>query len=651
MIRKFIQLTITLWLGATLSFSGWAQEYALRGVVWNESHLPVGGVQVSINGSSPVISTPKEGRFQVLLKNAPSGSELDVVVNVTGYRLKSKELNLAHREVEIVIEPIFKTLGGWVRTPDKVSVSGALIKFRNGSLEKTALTDRDGFFRIQLPSETPVTIADFAVESYKVSNGNIELRKVKDDNLKFVQENTFVFLTVSAEDQVVEIAASTEVPPQQNSNTAKQQATANQQALRTNQAQSSAFALPKDSKSLKELVQLIGAKRGDNAIKGNYSQVISKEIDAISTELGRLQSQVSNAKSDQEKAKAEEAFTAYINDEYIESFIESLRAVDPNNPLVILLEKYKRDNQEILDAKNESDRQLSIIASQFKASRLVSILLLGLVFVALFFALSNNRKKKKLQEIMQKLEEERRQLEVVNEELKTLMGIVAHDLKAPLNKVVGLTQLLPLVGTLNDEQGMYVSMVNQVAHDGRQFIENLLDLKAIEEQKRRLKIEPLEIIQWLNRSLIGYEQTANKKNIALKLEANASEGWVSVDKSAFGQVVDNLVSNAIKFSPLDKNIYIRIDVGYSLVSIAIQDEGPGISEEDQQKMFKRFQRLSARPTAGEHSSGLGLSIVKMLVEQMNGEIHLDSQLNSGSTFTVYFHKHVMEEATTEAVLG
>ena len=91
------------------------------------------------------------------------------------------------------------------------------------------------------------------------------------------------------------------------------------------------------------------------------------------------------------------------------------------------------------------------------------------------------------------------------------MGIVAHDLKAPLNKVVGLTQLLPLVGTLNEEQSMYVGMVNQVAHDGRQFIENLLDLKAIEEQKRRFKLEPLEINQWLNRSLIGYEQTANRR--------------------------------------------------------------------------------------------------------------------------------------------
>ena len=140
---------------------------------------------------------------------------------------------------------------------------------------------------------------------------------------------------------------------------------------------------------------MIGEKRGNNAVKGNYSQVISKEIETISTELSRLQLLVSNAKSAQEKATAEDAFTSYINDDYIINFIESFRAVDPNNPLVILLEKYKRDNQEILNAKNESERQLSIIASQFKASKFVSILLLFLVFIVFFFAISNHFKKEK----------------------------------------------------------------------------------------------------------------------------------------------------------------------------------------------------------------------------------------------------------------
>ncbi|MDJ1491591.1 ATP-binding protein [Cytophagaceae bacterium DM2B3-1] len=645
MIHKFIRLVVFIWLGAGLLFSLKAQEYALRGVVMDDAYIPVGGVQVSINGSYTVVSTPKEGRFQVNLKSPPTNGELEIVVTATGYKLKSKDFNYYQKEIELIIQPIYKTLGGWVRTPDKSPVSNALVRFRNSTLERNATTDTDGFFKLQLPSEAQVTISDFAVEAYKVDDGNVELRKVKNDNLKFIQENTFVFLTVSADDQIVELAS---LQDKNTTNTLPaSESPTNHASIQKASSPQEPFKITKDNKNLKALIKLIGEKRGDKAITGNHSQVIGKEIETISKELSRLQSEVTRAANDQERTLAEEAFTAYINDEYINSFIESLRKIDPNNPLVILLEKYKRDNQDILDAKNEADRQLSIITSQFRASKFVVVLLLLLVGIAVFFALSNNKKKKKLQEASQTLEEERRRLEVVNEELKTLMGIVAHDLKAPLNKVVGLTQLLPLVGSLNEEQTKCMHMINQVAFDGRQFIENLLDLKAIEEQSRRLKIEPLEVMQWFSRSIIGYEQTAKKKNIELKLESNTSEGYVSVDKSAFGQIVDNLVSNAIKFSPADKNVLISVEVGYSLVSIAVKDEGPGISEEDQQKMFRKFQRLSARPTAGEHSSGLGLSIVKRLVEHMNGEIHLDSRLGEGSTFTVYFHKYVLEAIEEE----
>lgn len=644
MIRKFIQLIVFLWLSAATGLLCSAQEYALRGLVVNEQHHPMGGVQLSINGSAPVTTTP-EGRFQVQPKSSPADSQHNVVIHVTGYRLKHQEVN-ARKELELTIEPIYKTLGGWVRTVNKLPLSGVLIKFRNATIEKTAVTDRDGFFRIQLPSETPVTLADFAVESYKVENSNIELRKVKDDNLKFVQEDTFVFLTVSGEEPLMEIATGNIASPEATRAVPKPAFT--HTTTPNNPVSPEPFKISKDDKNLQTLIGLISAKRSPEAVTGTQSQIISKEIALISEELSRLQELVSNARSDQEKAAAEAAFAAYINDDYISQFIESLRKIDPNNPLVILLEKYKRANRDILDAKNESDRQLNITAKLFKVSTLIAVLFVILTFVAVFFAISNSRQKKKLQEATTKLEEERRRLEILNEELKMLMGIVAHDLKAPLNKVLGLTQLLPLVGLLNEEQSKYVSMVNQVAYDGRQFIENLLDLKAIEEQKRHLKTGPLEIMDWLRRSVVGYEQTANKKNIQINIQANVTETWISVDQSAFGQIVDNLVSNAIKFSSFDKNIVIQVEAGYSLVSIAIIDEGPGISEEDQQKMFKKFQCLSARPTAGEHSSGLGLSIVKMLIEQMGGEIHLKSLPGQGSAFTVYFHKYQPEENLVEA---
>ncbi len=98
--------------------------------------------------------------------------------------------------------------------------------------------------------------------------------------------------------------------------------------------------------------------------------------------------------------------------------------------------------------------------------------------------------------------------------------------------------------------------------------------------------------------------------------------------------MDNLVSNAVKYSPNGKNVYVRVYQMDRRVRAEVKDEGPGISAEDQKRLFGKFARLSARPTAGEHSTGLGLAIVKRLVESMHGEVWCESHLGSGAAFLV-----------------
>jgi signal transduction histidine kinase len=114
---------------------------------------------------------------------------------------------------------------------------------------------------------------------------------------------------------------------------------------------------------------------------------------------------------------------------------------------------------------------------------------------------------------------------------------------------------------------------------------------------------------------------------------------VLADKQAFWQVLDNFISNAVKYSPRGKNVWVRTlsrrDESGNLVGrLEVQDEGPGISESDMKKLFGKFARLSARPTGGEHSTGLGLSIVKKMVEAMNGKVWCESELGKGATFIV-----------------
>ena len=102
------------------------------------------------------------------------------------------------------------------------------------------------------------------------------------------------------------------------------------------------------------------------------------------------------------------------------------------------------------------------------------------------------------------------------------------------------------------------------------------------------------------------------------------------------QVLENLVSNAVKYSPPRKNIFVRLKKEAGAVRCEVQDEGPGLSVEDQKKLFGKFARLSAKPTGGEHATGLGLSIVKRMVEAMNGKVWCESEPGQGALFVVQF---------------
>jgi len=99
------------------------------------------------------------------------------------------------------------------------------------------------------------------------------------------------------------------------------------------------------------------------------------------------------------------------------------------------------------------------------------------------------------------------------------------------------------------------------------------------------------------------------------------------------QIFDNIMSNAIKFSPQGSNIYVTLNQNGKMSKVSVRDEGPGMSEEDQSRMFGNFQRLSAQPTGGEKSTGLGLAIVKKIIDAHKGTIEVDSKLGSGSTFS------------------
>lgn len=224
----------------------------------------------------------------------------------------------------------------------------------------------------------------------------------------------------------------------------------------------------------------------------------------------------------------------------------------------------------------------------------------------------------------------------LNNEKNNLIGIVAHDLKSPLNQIRGLLSIMKLTTeNLSEETLGYINMMESSSGRLSDMIAKILDVEAIESQKLNLVIEPVNISELLSGLAERYHMAAANKSISVKTFIQGSVIG-RVDRGYAEQVFENLLSNAIKFSPSDRNVFINLSMEKNKVVCEIKDEGPGLTELDKKKLFGKYQKLSARPTGDETSTGLGLSIVKKFVEAMDGEIWCESEAGKGASFFVAF---------------
>ena len=231
-------------------------------------------------------------------------------------------------------------------------------------------------------------------------------------------------------------------------------------------------------------------------------------------------------------------------------------------------------------------------------------------------------------------------LELIKEK-NEFLGIAAHDLKNPLASIKGFTNILLEDLELPAEiRKDFLKDIMGASNRMFDIVTNLLDVNAIEEGKVKIKIESTSLELIINHIVHSNNELASKKEIKIITQADAPNIFVKVDKNITLQIIDNLVSNAIKFSPPGKNVYIfyRDNIDNNSVLVYVKDEGPGFTEEDKKKVFGKFARLSAKPTAGENSTGLGLSIVKKLVELQGAKISLESEFGNGAIFILELPK-------------
>jgi two-component system sensor histidine kinase/response regulator len=229
----------------------------------------------------------------------------------------------------------------------------------------------------------------------------------------------------------------------------------------------------------------------------------------------------------------------------------------------------------------------------------------------------------------------RDRLQRLAEDKDELLGILAHDLKNHLGGVQMSAQLLrERMGRQGEDRSAL--LCENICHSTGQllaFVKEFLANCAV-DHSFALKPECVNLVDSVSRAVQDYRVAAQRKNLQIQTEFPSEPATVLADRNALSQVLDNLFSNAVKFSPPEKRVVVTVRLDPDGPQCAVRDEGPGFTSEDKVRMFRRYGRLSAKPTGGEPSTGLGLSIVRKLVEAMNGELSCESIAGDGATFTV-----------------
>ena len=226
-------------------------------------------------------------------------------------------------------------------------------------------------------------------------------------------------------------------------------------------------------------------------------------------------------------------------------------------------------------------------------------------------------------------------LEEANREKNEVIGIVAHDLKNPITGIILTTETMERFSERlsPEELSRQIAHIRAAAERMKAIVMNLLDIQLIESGRFLVEISEINLESILHDCVSEFQARAAAKEIALYVIAPNFPVTLRADRNALHEVLDNLLSNAVKFSSPHSTITIQVEVPENArVRISVKDQGPGLTDDDKTKLFGKFMRLSARPTAGEDSTGLGLSIVKKLVEAMNGRIWCESVAGKGATF-------------------
>jgi signal transduction histidine kinase len=232
------------------------------------------------------------------------------------------------------------------------------------------------------------------------------------------------------------------------------------------------------------------------------------------------------------------------------------------------------------------------------------------------------------------LEQQNRELEDLNRQKNEFCGMAAHDLRNPITVIQNSSSIiLKYLGeNLTDKQKEFLKKINDSSQFTIKLLSDLLDISKIESGRLELEITQNDYIDFLKNNIELNNFFANEKDISINLGLRDEILLIDFDRNKIEQVLNNLISNAIKYSYPNTEINIEVEREGDFLLTKVIDQGQGIPEDEQPNIFKAFQKASTKPTAGEKSTGLGLAIAKKIVEGHKGEIWVKSEVGKGSTF-------------------
>lgn len=292
--------------------------------------------------------------------------------------------------------------------------------------------------------------------------------------------------------------------------------------------------------------------------------------------------------------------------------------------------------------KDQQNQLLSFeIDRQKSEKRNMTLLVVGvalLAVTALTVLVLIKRKNEQLQKQNKLIQTQNEKLSKFNTEKNALISIVSHDLNAPFTSIKMWTNILQSdISNFTEDQKKTLYRIQSSADNGELLVRNILRIEK-EEINRPLNLEFLNISAFLEDVINIHEPQAQQKDMKIIYQNDGKPVEFMCDRYMLRRICENLLSNAIKFSQRGKQVCVSLESKSDNIKISVTDEGVGIAPEDIPYIFSKYGKISSMPTEGEYSTGLGLSIVKRLVEELNGKIYCESQLGKGSTFTVELPK-------------